>query len=318
MGMNEFRKKVLGGDEPSGPLLRAKELKYAPSHSPDGESFAALAIPRSEGRKVNHRDVDRYRLGDEQVCLIHEGEKTPVQLINLSGGGAMIEGAPALRLWDRVEIEVGGCGRLEAIVRWVKDERVGLEFAHETRIEAAGDEVADMLRAVIHRSFPDIALAALVAEPEEDQQAAAAASGPDEFHAVGAPERELRHPLIWTGLIHHNHDSTPVRLRNISANGAMVEGSGTFPLGAELLLDLGEAGAIFSSVHWAHGDQAGLKFHVPYDVAALAKARPEVAAAKWVAPAYLREDRSGSSPWATQWGRSDLGRLHSFLTGKKR
>lgn len=315
--MNEFRKKVLGGDEPSGPLLRTKGLKEAPGHSPEGESFAELAIPRSEGRKVNHRDVDRYRLGDEKVCLIHDGGQSPVQLINLSGGGAMIEGARALRLWDRVEIQIGECGRLEAIVRWVKGERVGLEFAHETRIEAAGDDVADMLRAVIHRSFPDIELAASMAEPEDDQRAPAPASE-GEFRGVSAPEREMRHPLIWTGLIHFNHDSTPVRLRNISANGAMIEGSGTFPLGAEVLLDLGEAGAIFSSVHWAHGDQAGLKFHVPYDVAALAKARPEVAAAKWVAPDYLREDRSGSSPWATQWGRSDLGRLHSFLTGKKR
>ena len=315
--MNEFRKKVLGSDEAPGPLLRSKGHKDAPPQVGVDESFADLTIPRSEGRKVNHRDVDRYRLGDEQVCLIYEGAETAVQLINLSGGGAMIEGAPELRLWDKVEIEVGGCGRLEAIVRWVKGERVGLEFAHETRIEAAGDDVADMLRAVIHRSFPDVALAAAVAEPEVGDSLVPA-EPEDEFRAVGASEREMRHPLIWTGLIHFNHDSTPVRLRNISANGAMVEGSGTFPLGAELLLDLGEAGAIFSTVHWAHGDQAGLKFHVPYDVAALAKARPEVAAAKWVAPDYLREDRSGSSPWATQWGRSDLGRLHSFLTGKKR
>jgi hypothetical protein len=313
--MNEFRKRLLGGGKPEGSLLRAKEPKAAPSRAAEEETFAELAIPRTSARSANHRDGDRHRLGGETALLVHDGESREVSLINLSGGGAMIADAGALKLWDRVELQLGGCACVEAIVRWIKGNRVGLEFAHETRIEASSDEVAETLRAVIRRSFPDVALeaAASAAVAATDAQVADVAPANDGADPVDLSERELRHPLIWTGLVHFNHDSTAVRLRNISTGGALIESNGAFPVGAELLLDLGEAGAIFCSVHWARGDQAGLKFHVPYDLSALANARPEVAGARWKAPDYLREDKGGNSPWADQWGRSDLSQVHRAL-----
>jgi hypothetical protein len=314
--MNEFRKKLLNGAQPEGPLLRGKQPKAEQRRSAEDESFADLSIPRAETRLANHRGGDRHRLECEKAQLIHDGETSEVSLINLSGGGAMIEGATTLRLWDRVELQLGSISRLEAVVRWIKGERVGLEFAHETRIQGCPEEVADTLRDVLCRSFPDVALeaAARKALSEADAQPAPAlehqdqVSGPAEIH-----DREVRHPLIWSGLIHFNHDSTPIRLRNISSGGALIESSEAFPVGSELLLDLGEAGAIFASVNWAHGDQAGLKFHTPYDLSLLAKARPEVAGVRWVAPDYLREDRSANSPWAQQWDRSDLASLHQGL-----
>jgi hypothetical protein len=52
---------------------------------------------------------------------------------------------------------------------------------------------------------------------------------------------------------------------------------------------------------------------MPFDLRELAKVRPEVAGARWVAPDYLREDRSANSPWASQWNRSDLADLHRGL-----
>lgn len=315
-GMNEFRKRLLGGSKPEAALLRAKEPKAAPSRAAEEETFAELAIPRVAGRSSNHRDGDRHRLGDETALLTHSGESREVVLINLSGGGAMVAGAGTLKLWDRVELQLGECARVEAIVRWIKGDRIGLEFAHETRIEAGSDVVAETLRAVIRRSFPDIALeaaasAALAAV--DDQVAGATPSEDNNADLVGLSERELRHPLIWTGIVHFNHDSTAVRLRNISSGGALIESNGAFPVGAELLLDLGDAGSIFGSVHWSRGDQVGLKFHVPYDLSALAHARPEVAGARWKAPDYLREDKGGNSPWADQWGRSDLAQVHRTL-----
>lgn len=316
--MNEFRKRLLGGGKPEGSLLRAKEPKTAPSRAAEDESFAELSIPRAAYRSANHREGDRHRLSEEIAFMTHEGATREVVLVNLSGGGAMVEGSAGLQLFDRVELQFGSCSRIEAIVRWIKGERVGLEFAHETRIEGEAGDVEDMLRAVIRRSFPDIALeaAARAAVADADQplvKFVAAEEAEEEFELQPMGERELRHPLIWTGLVHFNHDSTPVRLRNISSGGALIEGECNFPVGAELLLDLGEAGAIFGSVHWARGDQVGLKFHAPYDLSALAKACPDVAGARWQAPDYLREDRGGNSPWASQWGRSDMSEVHRRL-----
>jgi hypothetical protein len=313
--MNEFRKRLLGGGKPEGSLLRAKEPKAAPSRAAEDETFVELAIPRAAGRQADHRDGDRHRLSDEFATLTHGGEQRDVVLINLSGGGAMIEPAGTLKLWDAVELQLGRCDKVEAIVRWIKGERVGLEFAHETRIGGSSDEIASTLSAVIRRSFPDVVLeaAATAAAQEAGALAPEALDIPPVFEGDSLSEREIRHPLIWTGLVHYNHDSTPVRLRNISSGGALIESSGAFPIGAELLLDLGEAGAIFGSVHWARGDQAGIKFHSPYNLGDLAKARPEVAGVRWKAPDYLREDLGGNSPWSSQWGRSDLAEVHRAL-----
>ena len=313
--MNEFREKLLGGKPVSEPLLRSKAPKDKAASPPNEESFADMAIPREAARSANHRDADRHRLAEEEAVLIHDGREQAITLVNLSGGGAMLEGAAGVRLWDRVELQFGTCGRLEAIVRWVRGERIGVEFAHETRIEARADLWAETLRAVIRRSFPDIALEA----PEDDVEPAPA---PVDVADSSTPfedreEREIRHPLIWSGLVHYNHDSTPVRLRNISAGGALIEGPAVFSVGSELLLDLDEAGAIFGSVHWSRGDQTGIKFHNPFDLSALAKARPEVAASRWVAPDYLREDRSCSSPWDAQWDRSDVSQLHRRLEARR-
>ena len=67
--------------------------------------------------------------------------KHVVELINLSGGGAMISGELNLMLWDHVELRARrAMDEIECAVRWIKDDRIGLEFAHETRLDCdAGD-----------------------------------------------------------------------------------------------------------------------------------------------------------------------------------
>jgi hypothetical protein len=171
-----------------------------------------------------------------------------------------------------------------------------------------------MLRAVISRSFPDV-----VAKAEAgNQKLPGVAPEPDAVQTEPAEQREeanreLRHPLIWSGQIHYDHDTFPVRLRNISEGGALIESERPLDVGAELLLDLDTAGSFFATVNWAHGDTAGLKFQAPFDLQALASAKPSVASQRWVAPDYLRDSHAASGPWAKQWGRSDLGELHRKL-----
>jgi hypothetical protein len=318
--MNDFRDRIRAGKSVHEPLLKSKQPSgRGPSKAAEEESFAGVAINREEVRLANHRDSDRHRLDNETIEIVHEGRVQLVTLVNLSGGGAMIEGAEGLRLWDRVELRFAEWASVEAAVRWIRGKRYGMEFAHETRIETGQEELAETLRAVIARSFPDVAIEIEGDEAEEPAPAPVQLRPPSsevEGKKREEIERDLRHPLIWSGLIHHDHESHQVRLRNVSSGGAMIETNLSIKQGVELLLDLGEAGSIFATVHWARGDAVGLKFHAPYDLRRLASARPEVASAKWVAPDYLRDVPNGNSPWAKQWGRSDLNGLHRKLGSK--
>ncbi len=303
--MNNFRATLSGNKLPSASLLSEKQPSRAP-----GEGLDAVPVPREVTRTADHRAIDRHRLVGEHAVVCFRGRLHPVELINLSGGGAMVEGSFKPRLWDQVELNLGEHGSIDCAVRWIRGERYGLEFAHETQIQAEPEQRDNLLREVIRRSFPDIAPGpAPATEPEGAPFAPVASKG-------GAARRSSpRHPMIWSGEILFQHDSTPVRLRNISANGAMVESPISFAPQAEVYLDLGDAGSLFATVSWTHGDQVGLVFAQPYDIADLAKAKPSLTPRRWSKPAYLRDDKGDSSPWADRWGRLSVEELKISLEG---
>jgi hypothetical protein len=222
-----------------------------------------------------------------------------VELINLSGGGAMIAGPFEPMLWDRVDLQLGKHGTIECKVRWIREDRFGLEFAHETRLDCTSDELAIVLRHVIERTFPHIVF------PESDEFPPRAPEREDEHRS--AP----RHPLIWNGALHHDYQSSPVRVRNISSTGAMIETDAAVRVGSEPLLELSEAVSISATVEWAVGDQVGLNFHTPFDMNLLAESRPTVASTDWVPPAYLDPDRQSDD----RWGRLTLCELRQELEG---
>lgn len=309
--MNDYREWGSTRQPSEQPLLRVnKGPRAQPSTAAEEESFAELAVKREAIRKANHRDGDRHRVEEELVQILHDGAQQAVTLINLSGGGAMIDGARDLKLWDSVLLQLGECGRVEAAVRWVRGERYGLEFAHETRVDGTPEERTRVLRKVISRSFPDVVARA---EARDARAASSVASQPAPMPRRDEIERDLRHPLIWSGLVHYDHQTFEVRLRNISAGGALVECQTSLKVGAELMLELDTAGSFFATVNWSRGDTAGLRFHQPFDLQNLAAARPSLASQRWVAPDYLRDSHSAHGPWAKQWGRSDLGEIHSHL-----
>ncbi len=305
--MNDFRSRVLSGGTPDpGKLLKGKK----PRNRMAGDSLEAVNVPRQEGRTANHRDGDRHRLPDESVIARHSRDRHECRLINLSGGGAMIEGPFRPEMWDRVDLELGTGSAIECAVRWLKGGRIGLEFAHETQIDADPLLREGILRAVIARSFPDVASAAMPAPAQE----------PGEPHnsnnrETGQPSRraEPRHPLIWMGEVHFDHDTHAVRVRNISASGAMVETAAPLSAGSELHLYLAEAGALFATVSWVRGDQAGLAFKSPFDLMQLARAKPQLTPGRWTKPEYLRDENTETSPWAAQWGRLSLPELRDTL-----
>ena len=297
---NSFRAAVLSGVKP---VLVVTDK--TPQREGDGDALDGVRVPRSESRRGNHRGGDRHRLNGETANAVYGGESYPVEVVNLSSGGAMIRCGFSPRLWDIVELRLGDGPGLEGAVRWIKKDSIGLEFAHETRIECGREQRAELLLAVIQRSFPDVSVRLDQPDIEEAPQAEEDLGNRD----------EKRHPLIWKGEIHYAHDSNPVRLRNVSAGGALVDVAVDYPVGAEVMLDLGNAGQFFTTVQWACGDQVGLRFVQPFDLDCLAKARPDVMPHSWTVPGFLTDESDDDSPWHENWSRSSIDEIRSDLEG---
>ena len=301
---NSFRAAVMSGVKP---VLVVADKNPQQDGNGEGDALARVKVPRSESRRGNHRGGDRHRLNGETAKAIHKRKSHDVEVVNLSRGGAMIRCGFKPKLWDLVELRLGEGLGLEGAVRWIKGDSIGLEFAHETRIECNPEDRAALLLAVIQRSFPDeeISLEAPLADE------ASAENAEDDL----GNRDEKRHPLIWMGEIHSAHDSKPVRLRNVSAGGALVDVAADYPIGAEILLDLGDAGQFFATVQWACGDQVGLRFKDPFDIACLAKARPDVTPHSWNVPGFLTDEADDGSPWHENWSRSSIAEIRNDLEG---
>jgi len=297
-----IRAKIFGGFDPTeDSLLGTKKPKGA---KPD--SLDSVTVNRESRSRSNSRFEDRHRLVGERVKVTHKRRNHEVELVNLSGGGAMISGTLEPMLWDRVDLHLGHHGTIECAVRWLRDGNIGLEFAHETRLDWPSDQVAIVLRHVIERTFPHIAFPT----SEEPAPAPAGATREPGDNKRSAP----RHPLVWSGTLHHDFQSDPVRLRNISETGAMIETSGTVRVGIEPLLELSPTVSVFASVEWTLGDQVGLRFHAPFDMNLLAELKPEVATSDWSPPAYL-EGHGDQAPCEDKWGRLSLTELRQELEG---
>src|SRR6476661_3229662 len=180
-----IRAKVYGGAQAAEePLLKAKKPRGAKA-----DTLHSVKVARETRRASNGRSEDRHRLTNEWVRITHQGSDNQVVLINLSGGGAMIDTTVELALWDRVNLHLGNHGDIECAVRWIRDGRVGLEFAHETRLDAPSNQVAIVLRHVIEKTFPQISF------PQKNAKEPAPAVEQQTDEHRDAP----RHPLIWRG-----------------------------------------------------------------------------------------------------------------------
>lgn len=301
--MNSFRDSIAGGRGTSGPVMPEKQSRLA-----EAAGLKAVAVPRTESRTTNQRTEERQIVGTGEARLFAGRKSFVVDLLNLSGGGAMICTNVPLKLWQRVQLELAEGDCVECAVRWLKGDRVGLEFAHETQVAGDVEQRDAMLLETIDRNFPEFAVEA-GAEADAGEAAPSAA-------APGAQRRaDLRHPLIWYGQVHYDFASTRVRLRNVSSSGVMVDCTRSIPASAEVLLDMGGAGQHFAIVSWSRGDQLGLRFQQPFDIACLAGCEPDVAPQRWTRPDYLNAGQDTDSPWAEPWQRLSVGELKDRLEG---
>ena len=178
---NSFRASVVHGVKRE---LVVRDKKRKTDTCADG--LDAVAVTRGEARRGNHRDGDRHRLNGESATALYKRKSHAVDVINVSGGGAMFRCDFVPRLWDRVELRFGEGPGVEGAVRWIRGDRIGIEFAHETRIDCDPEQRDRLLLEVIRRSFPDVEV--WLERPQNDDPAPEATSG-------AGLRADIRHPL---------------------------------------------------------------------------------------------------------------------------
>jgi hypothetical protein len=291
--MHGLRNAILAGEgvRPATPVA-VKKKKADPTKS---GSLAAIAVKREESRLTNQRREERHRDIFETATIHFRRRKIEVAVINASSNGVMIEADIEPRIGEALQIQFNDCNRTNCVVRWIREHRIGLEFNQETTIIGPS-------------SIQDFIIRKLRGEQSSS-------SAPEESGTKA--NRTPRHTLIWIGMVHFNHQSVPVRLRNISTDGAMLESTYSFNVGTEILLDLEEAGTAFAKVRWSKGGQLGIRFDQKFDLKSLMRCAAAAATVNngknktyMVKPRYLESENSPDSPWAAMWEKltpQDLG-----------
>ena len=292
--MHELRSRVTSGT--NGSLLARREPKRRSGSEP---SLAGFAIPRVEARMSNQRREDRHLNLVERAELSFRRRKLEVDVVNVSNHGAMIECDIDLRIGERLQIRFDGCNRIECAVRWVREGRVGLEFSQETEIIGSA-RVRELI--VSGRREGERAPPAAAAEQQPEQAVEAVQSQTAAPRPVSQAPREPRQSLLWKAVLHWDHGSLLVRVRNISAEGAMLEAREELPPETGVVVDVGEGGTVCGTVRWSRGGQLGVRFDQRFDLRRLARPeRPFEHSPQMLQPRYLQSELDPNSPWAAAW-----------------
>lgn len=250
MKTHKLRKALKEG---SVPILESPLAEKGERQAPKGK-LGGLVIPREAKRQTNHRNEDRYPVVDEFAGAAWRDETSKVRVVNFSSNGIQIECARPASIGEVLAVSLGDCEPIGCAVRWIRGQRMGLEFVDETQI---------------------LTDAGVVGYVVESITTVLTASGERVDRRVGVERRgqAMRHGMIWFGCLQFDGNTCPVRLRNISQTGALVHIDSMIRVkkNKSLVLDLGSAGAVEAEVIWAAGDELGLRFELPFDVSLLSE-----------------------------------------------
>jgi diguanylate cyclase (GGDEF)-like protein len=271
-------------------------------------------------------DPDRLELEVNEAAYLAAGGGADARLERLKrigirlvldnyGSGQAGFGVFGTAPFDKLKIDRGFAAdaaargsRNAAILRGI----VGLAESLGLDTTAEGVETAAQL-ALVRRLGCRQAQGFLFAPPLAAEEALARAAESRPTAEVIGFSRPPRHRLIRNGRLRSDGRAVPVRVRNISEGGAMVDCASALEPGARVTLDIDDAGSVEAEIRWCQRGQIGLMFERPYILALLGRARPAPGPApKMVTPRYLDPSQpppaaaepSGPSPLATKRRRS--------------
>jgi len=245
-------------------------------------SLAGIAVRREETRRCNQRGDDRHVELIERAVVRFQRKLHEVTVRNVSARGAMIEGELLPRIGARVDIRFAACNETGCVVRWVRGRRIGLEFDRETLVIGEGDERRRLVSGRRQGEQPTLEL---------------------------RKRRAPRQSSMLVARLHWLNGSTPVRLRNISAEGAMIQAGEDVDEDREIVLEIPDIAAIPGRVRWCRTGQIGIHFDEPLDLATLIRPAQRAETVGYVKPDYLRSEGDPNSPWAARWTKLTAGDL---------
>lgn len=259
----------------TSPLLtKAKTRDGAPRI----DGLLAVPIAREAQRARNQRHEDRLPGLVSRGTLHFRYCDYAVEILNFSSGGLMIASTLLPYIGETVEMLVDDHGRFRCTVRWVRGGRIGLEFEEDG--------------ALLGRSAAE----RIVLTFSQAKHAPA--------HERPFTNRAKRRGLLRAGHVQADGKAVPVRLKNVSPQGAMIESDCRLTPGTEVRLDLSGAFYLVAEVRWSDGSHVGLKFAEEIDLDPLfARTDPQPVghSPKMLVPDYLKNETSPDSPWASRW-----------------
>ena len=115
--------------------------------------------------------------------------------------------------------------------------------------------------------------------------------------------RSPRQSLLRNAKLQWNGMTFPVRLRNISASGALLQSDRGLSPEAKVQLDIPGCGSFGAEVRWSDSSRIGIRFDRPFNLAKLSTMDTDLLARRALRPAYLTTELEADSPWAGRQGR---------------
>jgi diguanylate cyclase (GGDEF)-like protein len=108
--------------------------------------------------------------------------------------------------------------------------------------------------------------------------------------------REPRQRLMRRAIASINGQPTEIRLRNISAMGALVECDQVVSPGLSMAIDIVGVGPVVGTVRWSHAGKFGVEFSEHFDLARLATKRPSSNEVTMLQPWYVAQGHKVAKP----------------------
>lgn len=242
---------ALRRQSPDSEVTRADIIlarKHAPRR-PGARNLLEIAVPRREPRQTHQRHEDRRVLTGAKAKLLLGKRTMTVPVANISSNGIMIDCHRPFAIGQELAVAIDRCDAIPMIVRWVRNGRVGLEFLAETTIVAKSGVQEYIIEAI-----------------QREHRAATLRQAP----LVGAEKRKgsPRHALMWLCQLTAGATTVAARIRNISAEGAMLSYDEMLEpiVGEPVTLAMGEGRTVAGHIRWVADGFAGLSFFEPFPV----------------------------------------------------